>query len=355
MTSAAECQYTEELLELTSKLLKQNPEYYTIWNVRRRLLIYGLFSKQSDSSLPSTASPTSSLTDTTTVSSVDSSTSTSTAIPPSHGFQNHGKNGTTLKLIAADLEFLVPLLIQYPKCYWIWNYRLWLLDQAKERLDTATVKKFWQQEFGLVGKMLTRDSRNFHGWRYRRHIVAQLESAELGGESMVEQEFEYTTKMTRANLSNFSAWHARSKLIPRLLNEREADDEARKKFLDNEFEIMNQALWTDPSDQSLWFYQQFLMTLLTENVRETTIIPKFTISDRIEYVNRQLENVKDMLDGEEDCKWIYNALVEYTMALWRLQNRVSDEEKRNVKLWLAKLKELDPFRTGKWNDIDNSL
>jgi geranylgeranyl transferase type-2 subunit alpha len=49
---------------------------------------------------------------------------------------------------------------------------------------------------------------------------------------MVESEFEYTTKMIKSNLSNFSAWHNRSKLIPRLLNERNADDIARQKFLD---------------------------------------------------------------------------------------------------------------------------
>ncbi|KAH8811583.1 geranylgeranyl transferase-like protein type II alpha subunit [Xylogone sp. PMI_703] len=352
----AEQQYTKEVLELTSKLLKENPEYYTIWNIRRRLLIYGLFSKPLDSSLPSTESQTSSLTDTITVSSEDSSKSSSPATPLNPPSQNPGKNGTTLELIVADLEFLVPLLMQYPKCYWIWNYRLWLLDQAKERLDVPIAKKLWEQELGLVGKMLTRDSRNFHGWRYRRLVVSQLEGPELEGHSMVEQEFEYTTKMIRINLSNFSAWHARSKLIPRLLNERKADDETRKQFLDNEFDIMNQALWTDPMDQSLWFYQQFLMTTLTDYVGHATITPNLTTEDRIEYVTRQLVNVKDMLDGAEDCKWIYNALVEYTIALWRMQGRSpGEDEKQEVKLWLDQLRELDPLRAGKWDDIEKSL
>ena len=65
----AERQYTLEVLELTSKLLKKNPEYYTIWNVRRRLLIYGLFSKPSDSSSLSTESQNISQTATTITSS----------------------------------------------------------------------------------------------------------------------------------------------------------------------------------------------------------------------------------------------------------------------------------------------
>ena len=81
--------------------------------------------------------------------------------------------------------------------------------------------------------MLTRDSRNFHGWGYRRKVVSELESSKLNGKSMVESEFEYTTKMIRASLSNFSAWHNRSKLIPRLLDERNATDNERRQFLED--------------------------------------------------------------------------------------------------------------------------
>ena len=84
--------------------------------------------------------------------------------------------------------------------------------------------------------MLSLDSRNFHGWGYRRTVVSALESNALKAEdsptSMIETEFDYTTKMINSNLSNFSAWHNRSKLIPRLLDERGADHQARRKFLD---------------------------------------------------------------------------------------------------------------------------
>ncbi len=84
--------------------------------------------------------------------------------------------------------------------------------------------------------MLSLDSRNFHGWGYRRTVVSALESNTLQAEGsitdMTEPEFEYTTKMINSNLSNFSAWHYRSKLIPRLLGKRGADHQARRKFLD---------------------------------------------------------------------------------------------------------------------------
>lgn len=247
----AERQYTVEVLELTSKLLRKNPEYYTIWNVRRRLLICGFFSKPSGSSSPSTELPSTFLTDTTKASAVTSSSSTtalsagSTTTPQNPSSPTRGKNGTIHNMIKADLEFLFPIMLEYPKCYWLWNYRLWLLEQANDRLDPDVARELWLRELGLVGKMLVKDSRNFHGWGYRRKVVSELESARLHGKSMVESEFEYTTKMIHApkGLSNFSAWHRRSKLIPRLLDERNADDTVRRRFLDDgEFEAIHSYL-----------------------------------------------------------------------------------------------------------------
>jgi geranylgeranyl transferase type-2 subunit alpha len=239
LAQVAERQYTFEVLELTSKLLTKNPEYYTIWNVRRRLLIYGLFSKPSGSSLPSTESPNTSQTDTTIISSGASSSSTTKLSEDLKETQLNpvsptpGKNGTTLDLIKSDLDFIFPLMIQFPKCYWIWNYRIWLLQEGNKRLDPAIARELWNRELALVGKMLTRDSRNFHGWNYRRIVVAELERQQPEGKSLVESEFEYTTKMIKASLSNFSAFHRRGKLIPGLLDERNASREARRQFLDD--------------------------------------------------------------------------------------------------------------------------
>ncbi|KAH8756829.1 geranylgeranyl transferase-like protein type II alpha subunit [Hyaloscypha finlandica] len=365
-TKIAERQYTLEVLELTSKLLKKNPEYYTIWNVRRRLLIYGLFSKPSVSSSHSTESLNTSLIDTTKASFENSSFSTttssaaSTTIPQNPVSPNRGRNGTTLDLIKADLEFLFPIMMKYPKCYWLWNYRLWLLQEANERLEPVVARELWKRELTLVGKMLVKDSRNFHGWGYRRRVVSELESSRLGGQSMVESEFEYTTKMIHGDkgLSNFSAWHRRSKLIPRLLGERSASDEARRLFLDDEFELIIAAMYTDsyPYQQSAWFYYQFLMTTVTDYVGHATITPNFTPEDRAEYVTRQLVILKDMLDGAEDCKWIYNALIDYTMALCRIEERAVDsDERQDCATWLTELRKLDPDRSGRWDDMEKSL
>lgn len=136
-------------------------------------------------------------------------------------------------LIKSDLQFLLPLLRSFPKCYWIWNYRLWLLDEAKLLLPRSLAQRIWQEELALVGKMLSLDSRNFHGWGYRSFVVQTLEILSPEEKSMAPEEFEYAKKMIGTNLSNFSAWHYRTKLIQRLLNEKSASDEERRRMLDN--------------------------------------------------------------------------------------------------------------------------
>lgn len=135
-----------------------------------------------------------------------------------------------LGTIQSELMFTVPLLMEHPKCYWIWNYRMWMLEKANYLLDDA--KRVWVEELGLISKMLGKDERNYHAWAYRRYVVAQLESPKFGGNSMVESEFEYTKQKLLSNFSNFSAWHNRSELLSRLVDLRDLDADARSEFLD---------------------------------------------------------------------------------------------------------------------------
>lgn len=272
---------------------------------------------------------------------------------------NEEKKNHVFDLISADLRFLVPIMLRFPKCYWLWNYRLWLLEQANERLDLKISRDLWHSELNLVGKMLVKDSRNFHGWGYRREVISQLESSRLDGKSMVETEFEYTTKMIHAlnGLSNFSAWHRRSKLIPQLLIKRNSDSAARRQFLDDEFELIISAIYTDsyPYQQSAWFYYQFLMTIITEP-SGCQVVLDFTVDDRCKYVRRQLDVLKEMLDGAEDCKWIYNAAIDYIFALCLLENRIlQPEERMDCLMWLNELKKLDPYRKGRWGDLEKRV
>jgi geranylgeranyl transferase type-2 subunit alpha len=265
-------------------------------------------------------------------------------------------------LVKEDLHFLIPLIKQYPKCYWIWNHRSWLLATATTHLPTPTALALWQGELLLDSKMLALDSRNFHAWDYRRTIVAALER--LRNKSLVEEEFAYTTKMIQSNLSNFSAWHNRSQLIPRVLDEREASAESRKELFDAEFELITTALYTDPYDQSLWSYHQYLMSTLDATApgnagdfaRKTAFLEPVTDAERKAYLEQELESIKEMLDGAEDCKYIYQALLEYSKRLNELSGDETEEETRRAMVgWLAELKKLDPLREGRWRDMERSM
>jgi geranylgeranyl transferase type-2 subunit alpha len=191
-------EFTPDLVQKTAELLKQNPEYYTVWNHRRRI-----YAAEFENIKASAAAGE---------------------------LKDEERISQTLDIIKLDLRFLFPLLLKFPKCYWIWNHRLWLLEQSNQLLPSDNSLALWTEELDLVGKMLARDSRNFHGWGYRRTVVANIEI--LSSNSKAKQEFDYTTKMINANLSNFSAWHNRSKVILRTLDEQQASDDERKQMLD---------------------------------------------------------------------------------------------------------------------------
>ncbi|KAM0282830.1 hypothetical protein ACHAQH_002834 [Verticillium albo-atrum] len=369
-------------LSLTADLLARNPEHYTAWNVRRRCLTCGSLSRPSPGPSPLVPSATSSTPSTAPTSSAAWSPSGSDATPPAPASRpppSSGRSGTTaeetgapetaaappasktddrdaliLNTLRSELKFTFPLIKANPKCYWIWNYRLWLLQQAVELLPVELARRVWDEELGLVALMLTKDQRNFHAWGYRRHVVRTLESEKLAGSTMSEAEFAYTERMIGAGLSNFSAWHHRSRVIPRLLDERGLNDGERRAFLDAEFDLVRRALDVGPEDQSCWYYHQFLVLNITEPVGKQTIAPNLSAEDKIPILQSEIDNIKDLLeDYDDDLKLAYEALMDYTPALARLEGREETEADRaELQGWLAKLRKLDPMRKGRWDDFE---
>jgi hypothetical protein len=62
----------------------------------------------------------------------------------------------------------------------------------------------------------------------------------------------YTQSRIESNFSNFSAWHQRGKLLGQGPFSSPEEQE-------REFDLVAQALWTDPGDQSAWLYHRFLV------------------------------------------------------------------------------------------------
>ena len=276
-------------------------------------------------------------------------------------------------LLKEELEFLVPLLTAYPKCYWIWSHRLWTLHQSSLLLRGSKATAFWTKELALVGMMLTRDARNFHGWMYRRRVVAHIEnSALVPGENtgaMVRDEFRYTIWMLTGagGMKNYSAWHQRRMLIPRLLKEEGRDDQEKMDFLEDELELLERAIRTDPDDQSLWFYHRWLVLARDDSA----IAPKMPPSLRAEMLGQQIDMLRELLDEHPECKYILKALVVYVQALQGLRREPPDgdddhghdhggggvdgvseaAEGREMLGWLERLEAIDPMRRGRYKDL----
>lgn len=180
-------EYTQETFKLTSQLVDWNLDFYTIWNYRRILLqefiLKGLDTDEQQ--------------------------------------QVYNK----------ELMLFLQLIKKNPKSYWMWNHRIWCLQNMP--------KPNWQAELGLVDKMLTMDARNcrfyyikttmhntnfhislVHGWDYRRFVVGHLRNNASSPEELaniVQGEYKFTTQKINQSFSNYSAWHQRSKLLPEIV------------------------------------------------------------------------------------------------------------------------------------------
>ncbi|KAM9068651.1 geranylgeranyl transferase type-2 subunit alpha isoform X2 [Sarcophilus harrisii] len=196
-----EGQLDESVLELTSQILGANPDFATLWNCRREVLMR-----------------------------------LETQKPPEE----------FAALVAAELGFLESCLRVNPKSYGTWHHRCWLLGRLPE--------PNWARELELCAKFLEADERNFHCWDYRR-FVAQRAAVPPA------EELAFTDSLITRNFSNYSSWHYRSCLLPKLQPLPDAQPPGRlpEDILLRELELVQNAFFTDPNDQSAWFYHRWLL------------------------------------------------------------------------------------------------
>jgi len=193
--------YTKEAIGLSFKLLEINPEAYTAWNYRKLAF--------------------------------------------QHNIKELSDPEAIRSAVDDELRVVEVALRQNPKSYGAWYHRKWLLNQKLAPVDS-------KREFGLLDKLLKVDARNFHGWNYRRFLARFMGVPD-------EEELKYTMDKISDNFSNYSAWHNRSILLSNLLIQQSKGFESKQKIFSEEFELVTQALFTDPSDQSGWFYHLWLL------------------------------------------------------------------------------------------------
>lgn len=142
------------------------------------------------------------------------------------------------EIINDELYLTEKCLQVNPKSYSAWYHRNWLLDNVDPSPD-------WNKELQLCTKYLKLDERNFHCWDYRQIVASKCKEP-------IENELKFTMEMIESNFSNYSAWHYRSKLFSAA-----GKDEECTKI--SELSLVESAAFTDPSDQSAWIYQRWLI------------------------------------------------------------------------------------------------
>ncbi|KAH6755414.1 hypothetical protein C2S53_013455 [Perilla frutescens var. hirtella] len=226
--------YTKEAIEISAKLLESNPEHYTGWNYRK-LAVQHLLDQQQESGTDSES------------------------VQP---------------IFDEELRIVENALKRNFKAYGAWHHRKWILSKGHSSSD---------RELRLLGKFQKLDSRNFHAWNYRRFITALKKIPD-------EEELQYTTDMIYDNFSNYSAWHNRSMILSNLLEKGAKGYDKKDNVLIEEFQFVRNALFTDPDDQSGWFYNLWLLdqTLKREPLLLSSWPPHGSnLSLSVDHSNRQ--------------------------------------------------------------------
>lgn len=85
-----------------------------------------------------------------------------------------------------------------------------------------------------------------------------------------------------------------------------------------------------------------------------SMAPDLSEEERSEYVTQEIGRLQEMLDGAEDCKWIYQSLISLSILHKSLGGRwpVGMSE---IGHWVDELTRLDPLRAKRWADLRREL
>lgn len=133
--------------------------------------------------------------------------------------------------------------------------------------------------------------------------------AQIGG-IKAQDELNYSTEKIDENFSNYSAFHHRSVYIQRI-------GIAARDIVESEFEIIENAIYTEPDDQSSWWYHQFLLkwmaqTQLHKETPDLAESKEIRVSDDhgwfLSVLENQMNVMRGLLSVEVSSKWAMTSL-----------------------------------------------
>ncbi|POM58791.1 Geranylgeranyl transferase type-2 subunit alpha [Phytophthora palmivora] len=224
------------------------------------------------------------------------------------------------EMAKTELKLTLDALQRNPKSYSAWFQRKWIIDRGLGDL---------KKEIGLCDKLLNLDERNFHCWNYRRYV------GKLAGMSD-EDQLGFTTQKIEQNFSNYSALHHRSISLP---------DPLTADVLFEEIGLVQQAVFTEPDDQSAWFYFRWLLTSMLELVESSA-------DDAAGFLKSQVQWLNELLEMETEAKWVVVTLADLHYRIGKLTEVDGWEKskKLSVELYQRSI-DLDPDHRRYYEDM----
>ena len=96
------------------------------------------------------------------------------------------------------------------------------------------------------------------------------------------------------------------------------------------------------------------MSTFDPAVADHLMCPSLTIEQRRQYVIDETKKIMEMMEGAEECKWIYQALINLSMLHHKLTGAF-DPPKTQLLEWTETLDDVDPLRKGRWKDLRAKL
>ncbi|CAD2111182.1 geranylgeranyl transferase type-2 subunit alpha, putative [Plasmodium vinckei petteri] len=245
-----ESKYEKKYIQMSSAILSKCPYIQTLWNYRKE---YFEFIK-------------------------DEHLNRNEKLPNDTKGDSEGKISEEFKnelkeMMENENSMIEDILVKFSKCNELWFHKLWIIKYCIKN-DLIDLK-YLLNEIEYCKNSLHIDDRNYHCWNYRSYIISciniyekktkeklpkNMDSIEINENDKnndVEQNvnnFNVQTSncklsklLIERNFSNFSAWYLKYSLKEELIN------------INEELELIKNAIFTDPSDQSLWEYYRWFL------------------------------------------------------------------------------------------------
>jgi len=269
-----------------------------------------------------------------------------------------------------------------------WNYRRfvvaclggswdgeWRVEAVAGTTTTTTTKR--TNVLSLMGQQVVQTSEEKHESQRNKNedeksIVVLLTNEEQRScipEELISSEFEFTTSKIEQNFSNFSAFHYRSQLLDLCCGNNNDDDDSlameKAVLLEGEFKLVEDAVCTEPDDQTCWWYHAILLDKLllatetnkNDNDNKDSVLP-LVWSELWPTLFEQADLFREILEDSPNSKWVIlglfrvlevlGAMAEASCSGIENDSSSSSEERESL---LDRLIEIDPYRCNRYREL----